>query len=32
MSVFNLEDVSSNAEDWSKILDRYNDYVTDDDI
>ena len=32
MSVFNLDDVSSNVEDWLKILDRYNDYVTDDEI
>lgn len=32
MSVFNLEDVSSNVEDWLKILDRYNDDVDDDDI
>ena len=32
MSVFNLDDVSSNVEDWLEILDRYNDYVTDDEI
>lgn len=32
MSVFNLDDVSSNVEDWLKILDRYNDDVDDDDI
>ena len=32
MSVFNLDDVSSNVEDWLKILDRYNDDVDDDNI
>lgn len=32
MSVFNLDDVSSNVEGWSKILDRYNENVNDDDI
>lgn len=32
MSVFNLDDVSSNVEGWTNILDRYNDNVNDDDI
>ena len=32
MRLFNLYDVSSNVEDWLKILDRYNDDVDDDDI
>ena len=32
MSVFNLDDVSSNVEDWLKILNRYNDDVDDDNI